>query len=45
MHSITTEHPASATEIRMALAGGDAKDEWLHPDVAEYIRRHRIYED
>jgi nicotinic acid mononucleotide adenylyltransferase len=43
MHPIKTEHPASATEIRMALAGGDAKDEWLHPDVAEYIRRHGLY--
>ena len=43
MHPITTEHPAAATEIRRVLAGGDAKDEWLHPDVAEYIRRHGLY--
>jgi nicotinate-nucleotide adenylyltransferase len=43
MHSITTEHPASATEVRRAMAGGDAKDEWLHPDVAKYIRDHHLY--
>lgn len=43
MHPITTEHPASATEIRRALAGGDAKDGWLHPDVAAYIRTRRLY--
>lgn len=43
MHPITGEHPAAATEIRRALAGGDAKDKWLHPNVAEYIRRHRLY--
>ncbi len=43
MHPLTNEHPASATEIRRALAGGDAKDDWLHPDVAEYIRAHRLY--
>ena len=43
MHPIKTDHPASATEIRRALAGGDSKDEWLHPDVAEYIRRHGLY--
>jgi len=43
MHSVTTEHPASATEIRRALAGGDSKDEWLHPEVKAYIRAHRLY--
>ena len=43
MHPITGEHPAAATEIRRALTGGDAKDEWLHPDVAAYIRAHRLY--
>lgn len=43
MHPITSEHPASATEIRRVLAGGGGKDEWLHPNVAAYIRTHRLY--
>jgi nicotinic acid mononucleotide adenylyltransferase len=43
MHPLTNEHPASATEIRRAMAGGVSKDEWLHPDVAMYIRAHRLY--
>lgn len=35
--------PASATEIRKRLAAGDACEEWLTPDVRNYIRQHRLY--
>ena len=43
MHSIKTHHPASATEIREALARGEKNHTWLHPDVANYIRAHHLY--
>ncbi|MEY5012459.1 MAG: nicotinate (nicotinamide) nucleotide adenylyltransferase [Verrucomicrobiota bacterium] len=43
MHLIKTHHPASATKIREALARGEKNQEWLHPDVAKYIRIHRLY--
>ena len=43
MHPIPSEHPASATHVREALAGGDLNHAWLHPDVAKYIRTHRLY--
>lgn len=35
--------PVSATEIRAALAAGQAVDHWLSPAVANYIRQHRLY--
>ena len=35
-------HPASSTDIRRALAGGGA-GALLPPEVAAYIRRHRLY--
>lgn len=35
--------PVSATEIRAALAAGQAVDQWLSPAVAAYIRQHRLY--
>ena len=43
VHAISTEHPAAATKIRNALAGGDLMEKWLHPGVAAYIRDHRLY--
>ena len=36
-------HPASSTDIRRALAGGGDAGALLPPEVAAYIRRHRLY--
>ena len=33
----------SSTQIRERLAAGEDASEALHPDVASYIRRHRLY--
>lgn len=43
MHPIADEHPASATEIRKRVAAGESFHHWLKPEVAEYIRTHRLY--
>jgi nicotinate-nucleotide adenylyltransferase len=34
----------SSTEIRNRLAAGDNVTDMLHPDVAEYIRKHSLYQ-
>ena len=36
-------HPASATELRRRLRGGDAPGDWLPPAVAAHIARHGLY--
>ena len=36
-------HPANATDIRMKMAAGANEHEWLHPDVAAYIRANDLY--
>lgn len=36
-------HPASSTDIRRALAGGGDAGALLPPQVAAYIRHHRLY--
>jgi nicotinate-nucleotide adenylyltransferase len=36
-------HPASATEVRRGLAGGEAHAGWLDPAVAAYIARQGLY--
>ena len=36
-------HPASSTALRRQLAAGGPAEPWLHPDVLDYIRRHRLY--
>lgn len=33
----------SSTEIRNRLAAGDNVTDMLHPDVADYIRKHNLY--
>ncbi|HSP41649.1 MAG TPA: nicotinate (nicotinamide) nucleotide adenylyltransferase [Luteolibacter sp.] len=44
-HPIIAHHPASATAIREALAGGAENHEWLDPQVSRWIREHRLYRD
>jgi len=34
----------SSTEIRNRLAAGDDVSDMLHPDVADYIRKHSLYQ-
>jgi nicotinate-nucleotide adenylyltransferase len=41
MHHVEGGHPASATEIREALAHGETAHPWLHPDVARWISETR----
>lgn len=43
MHVISAEHPASSTEIRLALASGKSAP-WLPPPVAKWIENHRLYQ-
>lgn len=43
MHPLHAEHPASATEIRRAIATG-AKPGWLSAPVMEWIRSHNLYQ-
>lgn len=43
MQALDGGHPASATEIREAIARGDGGHPWLDPAVNAYIRQHRIY--
>ncbi|MGA0845786.1 MAG: nicotinate (nicotinamide) nucleotide adenylyltransferase [Luteolibacter sp.] len=42
-HSIHTNHPASSTQIREALALGAKSHPWLDPQVADWITRHNLY--
>ncbi len=43
MHVVRGAHPASATAIRHAITSGDAGHRWLHPGVARWITRKRLY--
>lgn len=43
MHAISGDHPASATEIRRAVHGQYSQS-WLHPEVAQYIKCHELYQ-
>jgi nicotinate-nucleotide adenylyltransferase len=43
LHVIEDAHPASATAIREALAGGAANHPWLAPAVAEWITQRGLY--
>lgn len=42
LHQVHGDHPASATAIRQSPYQAPATD-WLHPDVAQYIKTHRLY--
>lgn len=41
-HHITGQHPASASEIRKQ-PHARSSEEWLHPDVARYLKEESIY--
>ena len=43
LHIIQGQHPASATEIRNAISGGETTHPWLNPKVAEWIIEKKIY--
>jgi nicotinate-nucleotide adenylyltransferase len=43
LHVIHGEHPASATQIREAIASGEKKHPWLAPTVADWISKNRLY--
>lgn len=43
MHHLQGTHPASATAIRRELAAGGSGSEWLAPEVADFIRKRRLY--
>jgi len=44
LHVVKGDHPASATEIRSAIAHGASSHEWLAPAVATWIAAKRIYQ-
>ena len=44
MHAIHGAHPASATIIRENTPGRQQND-WLHPEVLKYIKKHQLYHD
>ena len=44
-HVVEGGHPASATEIRQALAKGATTHPWLPPPVAAWIEKHSLYRD
>jgi len=43
LHFVEGEHPASASAIRDAIASGETEHPWLAPNVAAWIREHRLY--
>ena len=43
LHGVTVD--VSSTEIREAVMNGECKEEHLHPEVASYIKRNKLYED
>jgi nicotinate-nucleotide adenylyltransferase len=43
LHAIRTDHPASATRIREALAIGENHHPWLDPEVEAHLRRQGLY--
>ncbi|MGB2402848.1 MAG: nicotinate (nicotinamide) nucleotide adenylyltransferase [Akkermansiaceae bacterium] len=42
LHCINGNHPASATKIRTSMPQ-HLRDDWLSPDVAQYIKKHHLY--
>ncbi len=44
LHFVEGEHPASSSAIRHAIASGESEHPWLAPNVARWIREHRVYE-
>ncbi len=42
-HPLDAVHPASASAIRESASSG-LRAEWLAPGVAEYVRKHRLYD-
>jgi nicotinate-nucleotide adenylyltransferase len=44
MQALAGSHPASATAIRQAFALGHTSHPWLHPAVADWIVRRRLYQ-
>ena len=42
-HPLDAVHPASASAIRESVSSG-LRAEWLAPGVAEYVRKHRLYD-
>lgn len=44
LHALPGGHPASATEIRRAIAAGETPGRWLHPAVARHITRRGLYQ-
>ncbi|MCX6865551.1 MAG: nicotinate (nicotinamide) nucleotide adenylyltransferase [Verrucomicrobia bacterium] len=45
LHRVDDGHPASATEIREAIAGGATAHPWLAPAVTKYILAHSLYQE
>ncbi len=43
MHHVQGTHPASATAIRRLVATGGVAEDWLAPQVMEYIRTMNLY--
>lgn len=42
MHAIEGSHPASATQIRAGVTN-QLTEQWLAPNVMDYIKTHKIY--
>ena len=43
LHTLTGQHPASATAIRESLLTGHSGIDWLPPSVLSYIRENGLY--
>ena len=43
-HSVSGEHPASATAIRNSIANGATGHPWLNPQVCEWIMENGLYQ-
>lgn len=39
----TPYYDISSTEIREAIRKGEMPEEWVHPDVADFIRENKLY--
>ncbi len=44
LHSLTADHPASATSIRQAVANGETAHHWLDPEVSRHIAARSLYQ-
>jgi nicotinate-nucleotide adenylyltransferase len=45
LHIVPGTHPGSATAIREATLAGSTAPLWLDPAVADWIRKHRLYQN